>query len=537
MEETTLINGTGRELRAILDGIGEGMSIIDKDLKIIWANSIIEKWAGPLDDIKGRNCYKVYQKRDTPCEDCPAIKTFKNNRIEKARQYGYDTEGNIRYFEFTSAPMADEQGKTTAVVELAVDLTEKIQLEHKLKETKDRLQTIFDNISDGILVIDKNYSILRVNRGILKMFDKRDFSELIGKKCFAECHKNDSVCENCPAEKTFEDGDIRHVTRVCHGIGRKRIALDISTFPIKNEKGEVLQVIEYYKNVTDIVKLEDQLLYQEKLAGIGELAAGIAHEIRNPLGNITASAQFCLGKYRLSEFARKHLRIILKNSENANRIVGDLLDFAKPTEISFKLAHIGEVIESACNLVKTRCSKQRVRITKRIGRRIPLLPLDEKRLEEAFLNFILNALDAMSNGGRLTITAYPDYQNKEVVISFSDTGCGISQETLNKIFNPFFTTKTNGVGLGLCLAQQVIGYHNGKLNLKSKVECGTEIIVSLPIPKEPNSEDTQKREREREREQKNGNLKTLIPPSVKGDSFSIMPEPSPSESNGHKPDH
>ena len=483
-EEARLLDESSQKLRAILDGIGEGISIIDENLKIVWVNHIIEKWAGTLEDLRGENCYKAYQKNDTPCEGCPAIETFKRGTIEKARQHAYDTEGNIKHFEFTTAPMADERGKTIAAVELAVDLTEKIELEHKLKEAKNRLQTVFDNISDGISVIDKGHQILRVNRGILKMFNKKDFSDLLNKKCFSEYHKNDSICENCSAVKTFKDGKMHHVTKICYGADKGRMVLDVSTFPIKDDKGEVIQVIEYMKNITSIVKLEDQLLYQERLAGVGELAAGIAHEIRNPLGNITASAQFCLGKYRLHELAKKHLRIILKNAESANKIVKNLLDFAKPTEILFELAYIDEVLDKACTLIKTRCSKQRVRLMRRFSRRLPRIPLDEKHLEEAFLNFLINALEAMPGGGKMVIAAYPDFLNNEAVVNISDTGCGILPENLDKIFSPFFTTKKDGTGLGLCLAQQVITYHEGKVSILSEFGKGTDIVVRLPISRE-----------------------------------------------------
>lgn len=466
---------------AMLDAIGEGISIIDADMKIVWVNPIIEEWAGKLEDLRGKNCYKVYQKRDTPCENCHTMKTFKTGKIEKARQSAYDTEGNIKYFEFTSAPLQDERSRTIAVVELAVDLTEKIELEHKLKVTKDRLQAIFDGIGDGVSVIDENHQILRVNQGILKLFNKRDFEELLGKKCFSEYYKNEGICENCPAEKTFEEGKPCHVTRICQGIDKGKIVLDISTFPIKDEDGKVTQVIEYMKNITDVVKLEDQLLYQERLAGIGELAAGIAHEIRNPLGSITASSQFVLDKYRLPDPVKKHLKIILRNSENANRIIKDLLDFAKPREISFKKSNIKDVIDGACNLVKVRCARQRVRLVRKWSRRIPSILLDEKRLEEAFLNFILNALDAMPGGGRLMINAQPDFEANEVVISFLDTGEGIAPENLNKMFTPFFSTKEDGVGLGLCLAHQVISYHKGRINIESKLGQGTDIVVRLPF--------------------------------------------------------
>ncbi|MDP3787047.1 MAG: PAS domain-containing protein [Candidatus Omnitrophota bacterium] len=484
MEDTRLLEESSERLKAILDGIGEGISIIDEDLKIIWVNSIIEKWAGSLDDLKGKYCYKAYQKRDEPCENCPTLKAFKTKKIQKARQFAIDNKGNIKYFEFTSSPMLDEDGRIQAVIELAVDLTEKIQLEHKLKETKDRLQAIFDGIGDGVSVVDRNYQILRVNRAILKMFNKRDYLDLIGKKCFMEYHKEEVVCESCPVEKTFSSGEPSHITKAYQEHDKGKIVLDIYSFPIKDDEGEVMQVIEYIKDVTNSVKLEDQLLYQERLAATGELAAGIAHEIRNPLGNISASTQFVLSKYKLNEVLRKHLKIVLKNAQNANRIIKDLLDFAKPNEVSFKMSSVSSVVESVCNLVKVRCIKQRVRLAKRISRRLPSLLLDKKQLEEAFLNFMLNSIDAMPEGGRLTITVYPDSENNEIVVNFSDTGCGISPENLNKLFQPFFTTKADGVGLGLYLARQVIGYHKGKVNIESKIGEGTKVIVRLAIQRE-----------------------------------------------------
>lgn len=466
---------------SITYAIGEGINIIDEDLRILWVNPIIEQWAGKLEDIKGKNCYKVYQKRDTPCENCPSIKTFKTGKVEDAIQHAYDSRGIIKHFKFTSSPMIDEVGKITAVMELAVDLTGRIELEHKLKETKERLLSIFDGIEDGISIIDNSFHIIRVNHGILQLFNKRNFQDLLGKECFNEYFKDDKPCDNCPAQKTFKEGSPFHETKIYRGIDKGRTILDIFTFPIKDNDGKVIQVIEYIKNVSTAVKLEDKLLYQERLAGIGKLATGIAHEIRNPLGIITASSQFCLSKYKLAQSVQKHLKIILKNSENANRIIKDLLDFAKHREISFKTGSIKKVIDSACNLVKTKCAKHGVRLTRRWSRRLPSIPLDEKRLEEAFLNIILNALDAMPYGGRLIINAIPDYQANEIAVSFLDTGCGISPEDLNKMFTPFFTTKENGVGLGLCLSHQVIDCHKGSIRIESRVGEGTEVIVRFPF--------------------------------------------------------
>ncbi|MBU1121166.1 MAG: PAS domain-containing protein [Candidatus Omnitrophica bacterium] len=383
--------------------------------------------------------------------------------------------------------LAGEAGQKLESVSQTTSVT---RLECKLKEAKDRLQAIFDGIGDGISVIHKNYQILRVNHGVLKLFNKQEFSHLLGKRCFTEYFKNESICDNCPALRTFQEGTPFHVTRILSDADKKRLVLDISTFPIKGDNGEVSQVIEYMRDVTNTVKLEDQLLYQERLAGIGEIAAGIAHEIRNPLGNITASSQFCLSKYKLHKLAQKHLKVILRNAESANRIITDLLEFAKPREIIFKISSVTEQIESALNMVKTRFSKQGVRLAKRFSRRLPRVLLDEKRIEEAFLNLLINSLDAMPAGGKLYIGAYPDLKNNEIVINFSDTGCGILPENLNKILDPFFTTKKSGTGLGLSLVAQIISYHKGKIDINSKYGKGTEIAVRIPIS----------RERERERE-------------------------------------
>ncbi|MCK4307460.1 PAS domain-containing sensor histidine kinase, partial [candidate division WOR-3 bacterium] len=238
------------------------------------------------------------------------------------------------------------------------------------------------------------------------------------------------------------------------------------------------------RDITRRREMENQLLRSERMAGVGELAAGIAHEIRNPLGNISASAQFCLSKYKLNEEIKQYLEIIVRNSENAGKIIKELLDFANPREISLKVENICEVVDSVIKLTNTKCVVSRVQIIKRCSRKLPQILLDKKRLEEAFLNCIINAVEAMPNGGDLTVTAHPDPKSNEIVVTFLDTGNGISEENLKKIFDPFFTTKEDGVGLGLCLVHQIITAHKGKVHIESKVGRGTKLVVRLPISRE-----------------------------------------------------
>lgn len=355
-----------------------------------------------------------------------------------------------------------------------------IEAKNFLEEIKKHLQVIFDSIGDGIQIINRGYEILRANKGILTIFGKSDFPEIIGKKCFNEYYHREAICDHCPAKKTFEEGKPSQLTKISRDTGKRMVLLSKYTFPIKAESGNVIQVIECIKDITPLMKLEDQLFYSERLAGIEKLAAGVAHEIRNPLSNIKAAAQFCLNKYDLDKQIIKHFKIILKNSEKVNKVTKDLLNLAKPSDVPFKIGSINKVINSLCSLINARCLKQRIRLTKRFPRGLPQIFLNKKLLEEAFLNFALNGLDAMPRGGRLVITAYYDHKAEEIIVSFADSGCGISEYNLSRIFDPFFTTKKNGTGLGLSLALQTIELHKGKIHIESKLDYGTEVTVRLP---------------------------------------------------------
>jgi signal transduction histidine kinase len=283
------------------------------------------------------------------------------------------------------------------------------------------------------------------------------------------------------SSKTFNNAGPKNITRIQGEIGKERMGLEIFDVPIKADDGDVTEVINHTRDVSDRINLEDQLIAQVKAAAVVELASGIVHEIRNPLGNISASAQYFISKYKPPKKSRKYLNIILENANYANGIITDLLNFAKPRETSFEMNDIRRVIDNTLNLVKGRCLKQKVRLTCRLEEKLPKIMLDTKRLEDAFLNIIINALDAMPKGGKLTISCHVNFQDREVKVSFLDTGKGIPKENVNRIFDPFFTTKRDGTGLGLGLALQVIKDHKGKIDVKSKVNQGTEVIVKLPI--------------------------------------------------------
>lgn len=225
---------------------------------------------------------------------------------------------------------------------------------------------------------------------------------------------------------------------------------------------------------------QKNLLHNEKLAAIGKFSAGLAHEIRNPLANINAAVQYMIGKYQMDERLKDSLAIIERNGKSATNIINEMLRYTAPVDFEFEKGSVADVITDIIKMTKARCEEMKIKCVKKIAGSIPDIKINKDKLEEALLNFFSNAIDSMEEGGgTLTISAEKD--NNSVVIKVRDTGKGISEKDLDRIFDPFFTKKKNGTGLGMGLALNIIKAHKGEVFVNSKIGEGTEIVVSLPI--------------------------------------------------------
>ncbi|MFI5211307.1 MAG: PAS domain S-box protein [Ignavibacteria bacterium] len=257
--------------------------------------------------------------------------------------------------------------------------------------------------------------------------------------------------------------------------------LNILVEEMKKEIKERMLTEEKLKKIhKELKETQDELINSEKLASLGRFSAGIAHEIRNPLANISALAQL-LVKKNLDSNVTKHLKYILINSDIANRIIKELLNIASPHNINFAEDDIDRIINNLCELVKTRCSRNNIIINKKLSRNLPLLSFNREKIQAAFLNFISNAIEAMPEGGTLNISSEFLPDSNEVKVIFEDTGIGIEEANIDKITEPFFTTKSEGTGLGLSLAYEVIRAHSGRIEIESKIGHGTKIIIKLPV--------------------------------------------------------
>lgn len=353
----------------------------------------------------------------------------------------------------------------------------------ELEETKQRLQATFDAITDGIVILDRDFRIVAANFGTASLFAKST-EDLLNKQCYNEFFKWDGPCEECPVRRTFETGRPKSAVITLTRDDGSRFYFEISSFPISSPKGDVDHVVEYIKDTTEQRRQQQFLHNSAKMAAVGQLAAGVAHELGNALGIIGGSVQFLLkskSKNR-NQALQESLEVIDRNVASADRIIRGLLSFAKPRDPSFSLLDITSVLEKACFLLKGEFAKNNINVLKRYCPDVPWVLADAEQMEQVFINILLNSIQAMEEGGLITLETTFDQQRRVVKIEFSDTGKGIPQDYINRIFDPFFTTKEGGTGLGLSVSYRLIQAHGGYISVMSQEAKGTKVSISLPVP-------------------------------------------------------
>jgi len=233
-----------------------------------------------------------------------------------------------------------------------------------------------------------------------------------------------------------------------------------------------------------ILEIEEQLRRADRLSALGELAAGMAHEIRNPLGSIRGTAEILRDGIDPADKRHEFAGILIKEVDRLNRVVRDFLDFARPAPVERGRVDLNEALREILALIGPQALNGGVRVELTAGE-LPPVPGDREQLKQAFLNLVLNALQAMPAGGTLAVSTAP--VEGRVEVRFTDTGQGIPPEKLEKIFNPFFTTRQEGTGLGLAITHRIVQGHGGRIEVTSRIGEGTTFTVIIPLGEGPGS--------------------------------------------------
>jgi PAS domain S-box-containing protein len=344
--------------------------------------------------------------------------------------------------------------------------------------SKEFLQSILDGIGDSIKIVDENFRIIHANRASESRSGK-EIPDMVGKACYSEFYNFDRPCAFCHTAKTFKHG----TTEVAHfsipGPGGPELYSELTSYPIKDEEGRVRYVIEITKDVTERKALERQLLHTERLASMGTLASSLAHEINNPLNVILGFAQDLLTETSADDPRTSSLKIIEQEALRCAGVLQRLLHFTRAHPPVMTQVDLSLVIEMAVALIRPQAKKTGVSTGVKISKDLQTIQGDPNQLEQLLVNLLLNSLQAMPQGGKLTVRA--DNDNGQVRITVTDTGEGIEPSDLAHVFEPFFSKKgVGGTGLGLPISQRIVTDHKGTIRLESDRGKGTSAILHFP---------------------------------------------------------
>lgn len=269
----------------------------------------------------------------------------------------------------------------------------------------------------------------------------------------------------------------------------KRIPLEVGAQSLRDADGNLFGYVLLFKDLSEIRALRREIARNQRLASVGRLAAGVAHEIRNPLSSIKGLATYFKERYQDKLDDQQIANIMIQEVDRLNRVVGQLLDFARPIKISKKPISMQALIEDSLKLVERQASEKNIKIETRFPSQMDTVSVDPDRINQVLLNLYLNAIDSMDAGGRLAIRIPNSEQKHNTEIKIMDDGTGISQEDLAHIFDPYFTTKATGTGLGLAIVHNIVDAHGGKVMVESHPGRGTTFTIRLPLTHKDESDD------------------------------------------------
>jgi PAS domain S-box-containing protein len=379
----------------------------------------------------------------------------------------------------------DQNISTNEIEEKIAQKEEVIQhLIRELEDVKNFTESIIQSIGSGIIITEMNDTITYINRAGERILGYSK-EELMGRpfSIFSLKEKQSmipSFLNNPDDLDTRKEGWMRKKDHTEFPVG----------FTINNHlsiRGERIGKIVVFRDLTNVYKIQEEILRMDRLVSLGKLASGIAHELRNPLAGIKTTAQALGEEMSGDDSRREYLHRITKEIDRLNDLLKTFFSFAKPQNLNLVHCHIKDIINEIIPFLIKEIADKGIRFIETYHPQLPKIKVDKTQMHQVFLNLFLNAIQAMPNGGELKIEAGPimsnsleGFKQNFIKVVISDTGKGIPPHIVHRIFDPFFTTKSKGVGLGLSITYQIIKKHGGTIKVESRWEKGTSFVINLP---------------------------------------------------------
>lgn len=398
------------------------------------------------------------------------------------KQDGNFTESDLQLLESIAPPLAIAIHNASLQEQVRQHLANMTTLFEKVEHAKQEWELTVDAIDAGIWFVDTDCRIVRANRTLANWLTTTP-QELVGQFCYHVIHRSIAPPEYCPMKQGIVDAKIENTAEI-QLPSRPSKTMRFNTFPLRYPDGMTAGSVNVLNDITTERALQSQLIQSEKLAAIGRLAGSIAHEINNPLQALQGCLDLALANPTNVEKQQRYLNIAKSEVERLVGLAQRMLDFYRPSQGVRAAVDVRALIDEVLMLSGKRLQHSQVNLATEWDAHLPIIYGVANQLKQVFLNLFLNAIDAMPTGGKLAIRGRVVETDKLwLVVEMTDTGVGIPPEELDKIFEPFYTTKPSGSGLGLGISHTLISSHGGKITVASRPGKGTTFSVWLPIRK------------------------------------------------------
>ena len=477
-------------LNKALEVIKKRIIIISPDYKLIVPNfNSGEVCRSPSSNNNFSCCYELIFNSKTPCINCPATEVLQTGKPALKHISLKNTEKICSCL--YAFPIDQTDSLKKSIVVLDFDLPPLAKFDEKRLTSNVFLRNLIDNAVDGVIAADMTGNIFIFNKAATKIttYSKKD---AIGNLNIREIYPAGDAQKIMKKMRSHEKGG----KGIVKSLEQMAIRKDGTPTPIRlnasivYEDGNEVASIGFFHDLTESKRMEAelektqiQLLQAEKMSSLGKLAAGVAHQLNNPLGGITLFTQLMLEEHELSQDATNDLLRIQRDAQRCSDIVKELLEFARQTQREVRPHNINKIIARTLFLLRNQAIFQNIIIIEDYDKSIPDIPADIQQLNHVFMNIILNAADAMEGKGHLVVKTFMEAGEDMVQITITDNGPGIPEAILSNIFEPFFTTKEEGkgTGLGLSMAYGIVESHHGKIMAENLTKSGARFHIKLPL--------------------------------------------------------
>ena len=437
----------------------------------------------------GDYCYHAYKGREQKCEICPVEETFEDGLPHFSEERGFGKDGTPTHWIVRTSPIKNEHGEIVAAMEMSVDVTQRKLLEEELKKSEKKYYAIFDNIPNPVFVLDMNtLEILDCNHSVKAVYGY-DKDEII-KSSFLNFFKEKDGARFASLIKTSTV-----INRAQHtNKAGQSLFVNLRISPSEYPGGRVLLVTT--SDITKRLETEQQLIQASKMATLGEMATGVAHELNQPLSVIKTASRFFIKKIKKKEKIEDEIFLTLSTEidsyvDRAAKIINHMRQFGRKSDMTLQKVQVNETLQRAMEILGQQLKVRGIDIKWELEEHLPSIMADPDRLEQVFINLLINARDAVDEKwqppdhpeSEKKITLKTESIDHEIVVEIKDTGPGISDEIIDRIFEPFFTTKKvgRGTGLGLSISYGIIQECKGSLEAFSKINEGTRFIMKFSV--------------------------------------------------------